>query len=82
MRSNERQGFASIPRRRRRRSVPLPVHDLERQRELVVEFVAPLVAKRRRGQDEHAADAPPEQQFGEDQAGLDGLAEADVVGDQ
>ena len=47
-----------------------------------MEFVAPLVTERRRGQDEDAANAPPEQQFGEDQPGLDGLAEADVVGDQ
>ena len=60
----------------------LPVHDLEAQRELVAEFVAPLVAKRRRGEDEDAPYAPSEQQLGEDQSRLDGLAQTDVVGDQ
>ena len=37
---------------------PSPVDDLERQRELVVEFVAPLQAQRRRHEDEHPTDAP------------------------
>ena len=60
----------------------LPVHDLEAQGELVAEFVPPLVAERGRGEDEDAADTAAEQQFGEDQPRLDGLAEAHVVGDQ
>jgi len=59
-----------------------PVHDLEAQRELVAEFVAPLVAERGGGKNEDAPDAAAEQQLGEDQPGFDGLAQTDVVGDQ
>ena len=54
----------------------LPVHHLETERELVPKLLAPLPAQRRRGEDEHVPDAAPEQQLGEDESRLDGLAEA------
>lgn len=45
-------------------------------------FVAPLDAQRRRGHYEDTADATAQEEFGENEPGLDGLAESDVVGDQ
>ena len=60
----------------------LAVHDLEPEGELVPELFLPLPAQRRGGEDEDTLDAAPEQQLGEDQPRLDGLAEADVVGDE
>ena len=60
----------------------LAVHDLEPEGELVPELFLPLPAQRRGGEDEDTLDAAPEQQLGENQPRLDGLAEADVVGDE
>ena len=60
----------------------LAVHDLEPEGELVPELFLPLPAQRRGGEDEDTLDAAPEQQLGENQPCLDGLAEADVVGDE
>ena len=82
MRLKERHGFASMPRRRRRACVSSRSTRSKGRRELLPHLVAPLKAQRGRRQDQHALDAPPQQEFAQDQAGLDRLAEADVVGDQ
>ena len=52
------------------------------QRELLPEFLLPLIAKGRRCQNEDSADAPPEEEFREDQAGLDRLPESHIIRDQ
>lgn len=59
-----------------------PVHEVERQGELLPHLVAPLETERRRGQDQDALDPPPQEELAQDQTRLDGLAEADVIGDQ
>ena len=81
MRLDERQGFASMPSRRRRRSVSCRSTTSKRSENLSQKLLAPLPAQRRRGEDEHAPDAAPEQQLGEDEPRFDGLAEAHVVGE-
>ena len=60
----------------------LAIHDLGGEAELGLQFVAPLDGHRRRRGDQDEVDAPAQKQFARDEAGLDGLAEADVVGDQ
>ena len=60
----------------------LAVHHLEAKRELLPQLVLPLPAQRRRRENQDAPDAAPEQQLGEDQPRFDGLAEADVVGNE
>ena len=56
------------------------VDDVEAEGELVFHFLLPLGAQRGRRQDQHAPDAALAHQLGEDQARLDCLAQADVVG--
>ena len=82
MRLNERHGFASMPSRRRRRSVSCRSTTSKPERELLPELFLPLPAQRCRGEDQDALDAAPEQKLGENQSRLDGLAETDVVGDE
>ena len=79
---------AHAPRVRREASRPprlqqvFPIDDGEVEAELLRQLVLPLEQhRRRRGDDDHL-DAAPEQHLADDQAGLDRLAEADVVGDQ
>ena len=58
------------------------VDDLEVEVELAAKLVLPLPLEHGRAEDEDAPDAPPQEQFFEDQAGLDRLAEADAVGQE
>ena len=58
------------------------VEDREVERELRAQLVAPLELERRGADHEHAADAPAPEQLAQDEPGLDGLAQADVVGEQ
>ena len=60
----------------------LAVDDDEVQAELLAHLVLPLQRQARRADDDHGAGPVPQQQLLEDQAGLDGLAQADVVGEQ
>ena len=60
----------------------LAVDDREGEPELRFEFVLPLADHPGRGGDEDEVDPPAKQQFAHDQSRLDGLAGADVVGDQ
>ena len=60
----------------------LAVHHVEAKRELLPQLFLALAAERRRGEDQDSPDATPEQQLGEDQPRLDGLAETHVVGDE
>ncbi len=57
------------------------VQDGEVQAELVAHLLLPLDRQRRRADDEHPAGAVAQQHLVDDQAGFDGLAETDVVGD-
>ena len=82
MRLNERHGFASMPSRRRSRSVSRRSTTSNRSENFSQSLLPPLPAQRRRREDQDALDAAAEQQFGEDQPRLDGLAEPDVVGDE
>ncbi len=50
--------------------------------ELLQHFVAPLDLQGRRANHQDAVGAVAEHQFEDDHAGLDGLAESDVVGDE
>ena len=61
---------------------PLAVDHLEPLRELVPQLFLPLLPQRGRREDQDPLDASAEQQLGENQARFDGLAEADVVGDE
>ena len=58
------------------------VEDLEDQAEALLELALPLFEHRRRGGDDDGLRLAPQEQFAGDQAGLDGLAEAGVVGDE
>ena len=58
------------------------VEDLEGQAEAALQFVLPLEEHRRRAGDDDFADLLAEEQLAGDQPGLDGLAQADVVGDE
>ncbi len=61
---------------------PLPIDDLEGEAELGLELVLPLHRHGRRRRDDDEFDASPQQHLAHDKAGLDGLPEADVIGDQ
>ena len=52
------------------------------QTELALEFSRPLAPHRRGHEDQHAQRVVPARQFGDDQSGLNRLAETDLVGDQ
>ncbi len=58
------------------------VHDAEVQAELVPHLIAPLQGEAGRADDQHGACPVPQDQLLHDQAGLDRLAEAHVVGDE
>ena len=58
------------------------IEDAEDQRKATDQFDEPLVHQRVRHEDEHAADFPGGQHAVQDQAGFDGFAEADLVGQQ
>ena len=58
------------------------VENRERESEARFHLVAPLLQHRRRAGDDDAIDPPAEQQLARDQARLDRLAEADIVGDE
>ena len=60
----------------------LPVEDLEPETEPLLHFALPLFKHRRRGRDDDGADLLAEQQLASDQAGLDGLAQPGVVGNE
>jgi hypothetical protein len=59
----------------------LAVDDVKRQAELALKFVLPLHRHRGRRADNDEIDPAPQQQLARDEPGLDGLAEADIVGD-
>ena len=58
------------------------VDDLEFEPEFFEHLDAPFFLKRCRTDDEHAASAMPQQQFLNDETGLDRLAQTDIVRDQ
>ena len=60
----------------------LAVDDLEFQAELLPHLVPPLQRQARRAHDDDRPGTVPQQQFLHDQAGLDRLAQAHVVGEQ
>ncbi|WP_372499932.1 hypothetical protein [Streptomyces sudanensis] len=60
----------------------LGVHDGELQAELLGHLVAPLQGQSGGADDHDAAGPAAQEQFLDDEAGLDGLAEADVVGEE
>ena len=60
----------------------LAIDDVEGEAELALELVLPLHEHGGRRGDHDQVDAPPQQQLADDEPGLDGLAETDVVGDQ
>ena len=82
MRLNDRQGGRVHPQPAAQALGSLAVHHLELQRELLPQLFPPLPAQRGWREDEDALDTAPEQELREDQPRLDGLAEADVVGDE
>ena len=58
------------------------VEQVEFEAEAFLELPLPLVEKARRGNDQHPFRAASGHQLEEDQAGLDGLTQADIVGDE
>ena len=58
------------------------IHEIKGEGKLVPHLVAPLETERRRGEDQDALYTPPQEELAQDQARLDGFAEADVVRDQ
>ena len=58
------------------------VHDLELEPELLEHLHPPLLLEGGRTDDEHGTRAMTQQQFLDHQPGFDGLAQADVVGDE
>ena len=60
----------------------LAIDDPELEAELLAQLIAPLQLQRRRADDEGGTRAMTKEQLLHDEARLDGLAEADVVGDQ
>ena len=60
----------------------LAVDDVEGEAELGLELVLPLQRHRGRNGDQDEVDAAPQQQLAQDEAGLHGLAEPHIVGDQ
>ena len=60
----------------------LAVQNLEEEAEPLLHFALPLLQHRWRRGDDDGADLPPGEQFAEDQAGLDGLAESGVIRDE
>ena len=60
----------------------LAVDDREVQTELLAHLVLPLQRQARRADDHRSAGPMPQEQLLDHQSGLDGLAEADVVGEQ
>ena len=75
-------GLTCSPRSRRRSFISVAVDDAELQAELVAHLVAPLDLQRGGADDQHRARAVAQDQLLDDQARLDRLAQADVVGDQ
>jgi hypothetical protein len=63
-------------------AVPLAaLRDRGRQAELALHLLAPLVDQAGRGDHQRAVGKPAHPQLGQDQPGLDGLPEADLVGE-
>ena len=60
----------------------LAVDDAEFETELVPHLLFPLDLKRRRANDQNRASAVAQDQFLSDQAGLDGLAEPNIISNQ
>jgi hypothetical protein len=58
------------------------VENLEGETEAVLQFVAPLEKHRGRAGRDDFLNATAQQEFGRDETGLDGLAEADIVRDE
>ena len=63
-------------------TLELAVDDAKLEAELVAHLIAPLQLEASRADDQDGARAVAKDQLLDDEAGLDGLAEADVVGDQ
>ena len=76
------QGLTWMPRLRRKLADSFAVDDAELQAELVAHLFLPLHLQRGRADDQHRANPVAQDHFLNDQAGFDGLAEADVVGNQ
>src|SRR5438046_2841118 len=60
----------------------ITVEDLEREAEARLHLVPPLQQHRRRGRDGDLADLSPKEQLACDEAGLNGVAQPDVIGDE
>ena len=58
------------------------VDDREPQPEPRLKFIRPLPKHRGRRRNDDKVDPTPQQQFAQDEAGFDRLAEADIIGDQ
>ena len=81
-RGNSRNGLAFRPVAAPYLRHQFAVDDHEVEAELLPHLVLPLQRQARRAHDDHGPGAVPQQQLLDDQAGLDGLAQADVVGEQ
>ena len=77
-----RHGLTPKPRSRRTRGDVVAVEDLEDEAEALLELGLPLLEHRRRRRDDDRLRLLAQQQLARDQAGLDRLAEAGVVGDE
>ena len=75
-------GLACSPWVRRTSRHQVAVDDREVQTELLAHLVLPLQGQARRADDRRGAGAVPQQQLLHHEASLDGLAQADVVGEQ
>ena len=58
------------------------VEDFESEAEAIFEFGLPLIEHRGRAGDDNVLDAFAKEEFGGNEPGFDGFAEADVVGDE
>jgi hypothetical protein len=58
------------------------IDDTEIETKLIPHLLVPLYLQRGRADDEHLSGPVPDQQFQGDHAGLNGLPQADIIGDQ
>ena len=83
IRLNERQGLASMPSRRRSAWVSARSTRSKGKRELLPQLVAgPLQAQRGRREDQHTLDPSAQEELAQDQPRFNGLAEANIVGNE
>ena len=81
-RGYSRNGLACRPWVRRTSAISSLLTMVKSQAELLAHLVLPLQRQAGRAHDDRGAGSMPQQQLLEDQAGFDGLAQTDVVGQQ